>query len=140
MPYVLPSAELYSRVSCVILPPDSITPIWRSISYSSASRMKRNELTFFTSVLVPNFFSPRGNRNLTNFAIQGHRGQRCKLDGLPIQDRQGPGKSQANRAHVCIRWITETGRAGAKNLGRGQQLDVHLKPDHRLVFGTRWRR
>src|SRR5207248_10958631 len=49
----------------------SSASICRSISYSMASRIKRNEFTFLISVLVPNFSWPRG-RTLT---LASHRSE-----------------------------------------------------------------
>src|ERR1700689_1009454 len=60
MEYVRPSFAFQSRVSWVTRPPLSITSTWRSISYSSAERIKRKLFTFLTSALVPNCFCPRG--------------------------------------------------------------------------------
>ena len=48
-----------------------------------------------------------------------------------------PGKSEAYRADVGVWRIAELCGASAEDFRLGQQLDVDLKPDDRLVLGAR---
>ena len=83
------------------------------------------------------------DRSFVDPAIQSHGGEHREFDSLAIQDGQGAGKSQADRADIGVGRIAEMRGAGAKDLGRGQELDVNFEPDDRLVFredllGKRW--
>ena len=56
---------------------------------------------------------------------------------LRFSTGNAPGKSQAHRTNIRVRPVAETRRAGAENLGRGQQLDVYFQSADRLVLRRR---
>src|ERR1035441_4128591 len=52
-------------------PPDSMTSIWRSISYSRAARTKRKLFTFLTSTLAPKRSAPSDRKRFLTDAAAG---------------------------------------------------------------------
>ncbi len=74
------------------------------------------------------------DRSFVDAAVQRHRGQYRKLYYLLIEHRQRARKPQAHRTYIGIGRRAKLGGASAKNLGRGEQLHVDFKPDHRLIL------
>ena len=77
---------------------------------------------------------------LVNSAIQRQRGFDGELHGALVQDRQGAGQAETNRAGVGIGRIAELRRAGAEDLGFGKELDVDFQADDDFVFRHHFRR
>ena len=67
--------------------------------------------------------------------MQRQPGQHGVLDGPPIDDRQRPRQTQANRTRPGIRLRSLIiSRTPAEHLAAGMQLHVHLKPNNRFVL------
>jgi hypothetical protein len=68
--------------------------------------------------------------------LERERGERREFHGTSVQDRQGPGQGKAGRADIGIRRVAKAIRAGAEDLGAGQELDVDLQTDDGLECGA----
>jgi hypothetical protein len=68
-------------------------------------------------------------------AVRGQGRAQREGHGLAAQNGQGAGKPEAHRADVGVGLVAEAVPAGAEDLGRGQELDVHLQADHGLEPG-----
>ena len=77
------------------------------------------------------------NRSFVDAAVQRHGRQRGELHCFAVQHRQRSRQTQADGTNIGVGRIAEMSGAGAEDLGRGQELDVHLQPDDRLVLGAR---
>ena len=76
---------------------------------------------------------------LGDLAAQGQADADGRLDGLAVDDRQGAGQAEADRADVGVGLAAELGGAAAPHLRGGAEFDVHLQAEddvealHRLV-------
>ena len=75
----------------------------------------------------------REDGDRVNRAVERERGANRQLDGVVVQDRQGPGQSEADGTGVPVRWRPEIGGAAAENLRLGLEVNVHLETDDHLV-------
>lgn len=72
---------------------------------------------------------------LMHGAVQSQGGAHSHFDDPLVEDREGAGEAQADRAGISVGGVTEAGGAGAEDLGIGEQLDVNFQADNRLIFG-----
>jgi hypothetical protein len=93
--------------------------MWRSISYSSACLTKRNELTFLTSVLVPNSFWPRGPHADVGVAAQRTFFHVAVADAGVEDDFLKPGE-------VLVRFRGRSHVRFADDLGEGHARAVQI--------------
>ena len=56
-----------------------------------------------------------------------------KIDGLPVEHRQGARQSQTHRADVRVGRRAKPRRAATEDFGGGEQLGVDFQPDNGLV-------
>ncbi len=75
----------------------------------------------------------RKPRSFLDLQIERQRSAQGQLQGAFIEDGQGAGKAQADRASVRIRRIAEARGAAAEDFGGGFELHVDFKPDDRLI-------
>ena len=75
-------------------------------------------------------------RAVGDLAAERQADHHAELDRALIGHRQGSGETQADGAGVDVRRIAERQLAAAEHLRSRLQLDVDLKPDHRLVVGS----
>ncbi len=72
---------------------------------------------------------------LADLAVEGEGGQGGELDGALVEDGQGSGQAEADRADVGVRARAEVVGAAAEGLGRGEELDVDFESDDGFVLG-----
>ena len=65
-------------------------------------------------------------------AVERQGGLGGKIDRPAVQDRQCPGKPQADRADVGVRGVAKSRAAAAENLGIGQEPGVYFEPNNRF--------
>ena len=80
----------------------------------------------------------RETRLRVDAAVQRQRTLDGQFHRLAAQHGQRSGQPQANGAHVGIGRRAKTGRAPAKDLGRGGKLHVHFEADDRLIARNRF--
>ena len=73
---------------------------------------------------------------LVDAAVQRHGGERGELHRFLVQHRQRARQSEADGTDVGIRRVAKAGGTRTENLAGGQQVDVDLQTDDRLVAGA----
>src|SRR5579883_3005164 len=76
----------------------------------------------------------RKSRKRIDPAMQRNSRADREFHRLPAEHRQCARQPQTHRTHIRIRRRPELHRTTAENLRLRAQLDVHLEPDHRLIF------
>ena len=109
-------------------------PVLISIKPRSASGLSYCEIWYPLGRSGVKIIFPGEDRCLMNFAIQGHGRKYGKLNHFAIEHRQRSRQSQAHRTNAGVRRSTEAGRAGTKNLGRREELNVDFQSNDRLIF------
>ena len=73
------------------------------------------------------------DRAWCDLAVGRQAGFNGKLYDLLVEDGQGAGQAETNRAGLRVGCLAEIFRAAAKNLGVGGQLDMHFQADDSFV-------
>jgi hypothetical protein len=71
-----------------------------------------------------------------DLAVEGERGEGGEFDGALVENGERSGEAEADRADVGVGRSAEFVGAAAEGLGLGEELDVDLETDDRLVFGA----
>ena len=142
-------SEELAKPSCRLLPASSsrcrrVMPIFfvppRSLDFNEAVLGQRlvvlRNLVALGQVGIEVILAGK-DRSLVDAAVQRHGREHRELHRFAVQHGQGSRQSQAHGTNVGVGRIAEMSRAGAENLGRGQELDVYLQPDHRLILRCR---
>ncbi len=75
-------------------------------------------------------------RIVVHLPVDAEPGLHRLLDATLVQHRQHARKGRVNQADMAVRLLAERGRRAGKQLGVGDDLRVHLEPDHHLPLAA----